>query len=115
MQERRVAAYHPSSVVRSRYEYMRQASAVLRSPSPAFRDRVRSSDSHLSRIFVLLDTTRSALPWYVPDLGFFASFIHLDHFVLVTGPPEVRMLLVLRGLSGFLGTRKHLHIYRHLS
>ena len=93
---------------------MRQASAVFRSPSPAFRDRVRSSDSHLFRVFVLLDTTRSALSWYVPDLGFFASFIHFDPFLLVTGPPEVRMLLVLRGLSGFFGTRKHVHICRHL-
>ena len=36
------------------------------------------------------------------------SFIHFDVFGLVTGPPEVRMLLVFRGLSGFLGTRKHL-------
>jgi hypothetical protein len=93
---------------------MRQVSAVFRSPNPALRDCVRPSDSHLFRVFVLLDTKRCALSRYVPALSFFASSIHLDNFVLVTGPPEVRILLVLRGLVGFLGTRKHLHIYRHL-
>jgi hypothetical protein len=34
-----------------------------------------------------------------------ALFIHPDNFVLVTGPPEVRILLVLRGILGFFGTR----------
>lgn len=80
---------------------MRQDFAVFRSPSPAVRDCVHSSDSHLFRIFVLLDTARSALSLYVLGLGI---SVHFSNLVLVTGPPNVRILLGLRGTFGFIGT-----------
>lgn len=88
---------------------MCQAFAVFRSPSPAVRDCVRSSDSHLFRVFVLLDTTRSALSRYVLDLGF---SVHSYNLVLVTGPPKVRILLALRGIFGFTGIWRRCIIYR---
>jgi hypothetical protein len=80
---------------------MRQAFAVFRSPSPAFRDCVYSSDNHLFRVFVPPDTTRSTLSRYVPDLVFSVRSDNLS--TAVTGPPEIRILLILRGVFGFLG------------